>query len=300
MEMRRLDFKALLYFCTIADTENLSSAAKRLGVSQPYVSKIISQLEEELGCRLYDYQSRKISLNSYGRELLPRARRILELKNNIAADFCFLSSQAAKPILLGVCSSAYCSDLPFQFKESHPGSVVQRSYLEREELSRSLLAGETDFGICSPPLSDETLSLNTKIVYDEGASLVMSITHPLAKKEHLTIFDLQGLELITTPIGSDTRNNIDLLCSSCGVIPNIIFETIDNYLILQMVKEGQGCTIFAETCIKSLPPDPYILKRSIENVHAQIGFSYRTDMPMTEEKSSFIEFVTEYFESLHQ
>lgn len=73
MEMRRLDFKALLYFCTIADTENLSSAAKRLGVSQPYVSKIISQLEEELGCRLYDYQSRKISLNSYGRELLPRA-----------------------------------------------------------------------------------------------------------------------------------------------------------------------------------------------------------------------------------
>ena len=267
-----MDFKALLYFCTIADTENLSSAAKRLGVSQPYVSKIISQLEEELGCRLYDYQSRKISLNSYGRELLPRARRILELKNNIAADFCFLSSQAAKPILLGVCSSAYCSDLPFQFKESHPGSVVQRSYLEREELSRSLLAGETDFGICSPPLSDETLSLNTKIVYDEGASLVMSITHPLAKKEHLTIFDLQGLELITTPIGS----------------------------VLQMVKEGQGCTIFAETYIKSLPPDPYILKRSIENVHAQIGFSYRTDMPMTEEKSSFIEFVTEYFESLHQ
>ena len=118
-----------------------------------------------------------------------RARRILELKNNIAADFCFLSSQAAKPILLGVCSSAYCSDLPFQFKESHPGSVVQRSYLEREELSRSLLAGETDFGICSPPLSDETLSLNTKIVYDEGASLVLAQLHQLCHLDAASIED---------------------------------------------------------------------------------------------------------------
>jgi len=64
-------------FVAVAETGSFSTAAERVHITQPAISKRIAQLEDTLGCRLFDRISRTIYLTEAGRALLPRAERIL-------------------------------------------------------------------------------------------------------------------------------------------------------------------------------------------------------------------------------
>ena len=57
-----MEIRQLTYFKTIAETENISQASKRLHVSQPFLSRTIRSMEEELEVPLFNRSGRKISL----------------------------------------------------------------------------------------------------------------------------------------------------------------------------------------------------------------------------------------------
>ncbi|HZJ84593.1 MAG TPA: LysR family transcriptional regulator, partial [Syntrophomonadaceae bacterium] len=61
-----MELKLIKYFCLVAETENVTSAAQLIGISQPYLSKKIKQLEGKLGINLFDHVGRNIKLNQYG------------------------------------------------------------------------------------------------------------------------------------------------------------------------------------------------------------------------------------------
>lgn len=62
-----MELLPLIYFKTVAHYENMSRAAEQLHITQPALSKSISQLEDSLGIQLFDRQGRTIRLNRYGR-----------------------------------------------------------------------------------------------------------------------------------------------------------------------------------------------------------------------------------------
>ncbi|MDW8566037.1 helix-turn-helix domain-containing protein [Staphylococcus shinii] len=55
------------YFQNVANTEHITKSAENLHVAQPALSKIIKNLEEELGAELFDRIGRNIKLNTYGK-----------------------------------------------------------------------------------------------------------------------------------------------------------------------------------------------------------------------------------------
>ena len=68
----------LAYFIEVAETQNISRASERLGISQPSVSLAIRRLEDELGVPIL-YRSKKgVQLTSAGKRLLLQARRLRE------------------------------------------------------------------------------------------------------------------------------------------------------------------------------------------------------------------------------
>ena len=69
----KLDSRSLEVFVAVAETANLSSAAQRLGLTQPAVSRVIHRLESQLGSTLLDRQSRPLRLTQAGVVLRERA-----------------------------------------------------------------------------------------------------------------------------------------------------------------------------------------------------------------------------------
>ncbi|KGQ70041.1 hypothetical protein OA57_08225 [Chelonobacter oris] len=70
-------FDALRYFCRLADTLNFRETAVHFAISPPVVSRVIAELEEELGETLFKRNSRKVTLTPFGEQLLPQAQQLL-------------------------------------------------------------------------------------------------------------------------------------------------------------------------------------------------------------------------------
>lgn len=75
-----MELKYLKYFKLIAETENISDASRRLHVSQPFLSRTIHLLEEELNLSLFDRHGKKIELNKNGKILYRYTLKMLDLE----------------------------------------------------------------------------------------------------------------------------------------------------------------------------------------------------------------------------
>ena len=294
-----MELRDMIFFRTAAETEHISRAADSLGVSQPFLTKIISQLEDELGCQLFDHVGRRVQLNKYGRTLLTSVNKILDEVDNIHSSFDSMLDEPDYPVRFAVGSSAYCSDIPLLYRQAFPDSSITREYMERRQLITALETGEADFAICSPPISEkESEQIVSQVVHKERACLIMPSSAPLSAKEYVTLADLDGLPLITTLKGSDTRNNIDIMCAAYGVKPSIIYETIDNNLIIKMVADGMGSTVFAWNYASQLPPsDKYAIREFSDSV-GEIALCRNINAPLSKAKERFISFVNDYFSKL--
>ncbi len=62
-----MEIQQLEYFKTVAEMQHMTQAAEKLNISQPALSKSISNIEQEIGVPLFDRQGRSINLNRYGK-----------------------------------------------------------------------------------------------------------------------------------------------------------------------------------------------------------------------------------------
>ncbi|HIY08370.1 MAG TPA: LysR family transcriptional regulator, partial [Firmicutes bacterium] len=74
-----MEIRVLRYFLAVVREENITKAAEILHITQPTLSRQIAQMEEEMGVKLFDRGTRKITLTNEGLLLRRRAEEILEL-----------------------------------------------------------------------------------------------------------------------------------------------------------------------------------------------------------------------------
>lgn len=85
MASRQLDLELIRTFVTVFETASFTRAAALLARTQPAVSLQVRRLETQLGCPLFDRSGRSVSLTTEGAALLPQARRLLRLHDEIVA-----------------------------------------------------------------------------------------------------------------------------------------------------------------------------------------------------------------------
>src|SRR5690349_10313297 len=84
--MPQVDLGSLQVFVRVAELGSISKAAFSLGTSQPTVSRIVSELEQELGGDLFYRTGRGVSLSELGEMILHRARGLINSAQQMTAD----------------------------------------------------------------------------------------------------------------------------------------------------------------------------------------------------------------------
>lgn len=141
-----MDLNKIHYFITAARLKNFTSAARACSIAQTTMSKYISSLEEELGCRLFVRTHKTARLTEQGERFYEGIVRIFEQYQELCRE---ISGAGGSELRIGMLTVDY-EDFPVlrSFELSHPDISVYFSFGEEEKLLSDLQKRRLDALIC--------------------------------------------------------------------------------------------------------------------------------------------------------
>lgn len=297
-----MDIRDLRYFCLTAELQHVSKAADKLGIAQPYLTKIIGQIETEIGVQLFDKNGRQIRLNSYGEAFYLQAKKVLANMENLYTEMDYILERQNQTITLMSNTEAYTPRLIVDFQKKNANYGLKISYATRDEMIDALLTGETDFALCDAPLNEASIkNIATEIVFHETACALLPPGHPLLQRKSIRFEELQGERLVTATKGGAMRGHVDRVFEKYCVKPRIVCETHDLSLIIQAVESGLG---YAFICYSVMERFPHLKERCVEidspDKYGQLGLSYNRLAVENRNIADFRDFTVDYFKKLQE
>jgi len=230
------------YFCEVAKHGSFTRAADKLYVSQSAVSQAIMQLEERLGCRLFDRNTRGVQLTTEGEVLYAYADNALSLIKNAQDKIVNMKSLRDGEIKIGA-SDTVCSLflLPFlrQFNSMYPEihiSVVNRT---SRELVKILRSGSVDIAFVNLPVDDETM-LEITPVMQINDCFVAGEKYAYLANSVMRLRDLRGFPILMLEQNSTSRKQMDLFLSGFDIEIKPAIELESLALLAEFAKIGLG------------------------------------------------------------
>lgn len=228
-------------FIEIADTNNFTSAANKLGYAQSTVTTQIKQLEDELGCPVFDRLGKTVVLTPAGYRLLTYANKLLQLEREIHMEVPE-TDEPSGVLKLGVSESLCYNRLPrylMEYKTRYPKVDIQIQFIMHDNFPEMLKKGELDLVYTLNPLiEDENLDMLYK--QEETLGFYVSPTHRLAKKKKVTEADLDDVPLLLTSHNCSFRHMLLSDLEDKQIKSNVILETSSKEILKQFAANGLG------------------------------------------------------------
>lgn len=252
-----IDLRRLRCFMVVSEELHFGRAALRLHTAQPPLTRQISALETELGFRLFDRNSRSVTLTSEGRHFLPYARTLLEQVDLTQAIVDKLAAGSAGHLAVGYASSIALSDVFSQTIQAFCSLYPDVQLTVEEGASGTqyaqLIEGRLDIGMSrmQPPNDDSTV----QAICLDNEPLVAAIASdsPLARQDQVTLAELSAYPLIAFPTdyGSGLNEIIEALYHRHGLTPLPAPTGKQITSIIALVAAGRGVAIVPQ-CAQAL------------------------------------------------
>lgn len=212
-------------FLNVANTASFRRGAELSFVSQPALSRTIANIEDVIGARLFDRDTRKVALTATGQELIPVARRIVaEFDDSFAELVRFVEGRSGQ-VVVGTLPSLGVHMLPVaiaRFKQSYPDVKFRLIGRTADILISAVESGDVDFVVSTPPPAGSRFLFN-QLARDEFV-LVCRRDDPLASAKDLPWSTFLERPLIATPPSSSIRPLTDEAFWQAGLSPSPAYE----------------------------------------------------------------------------
>lgn len=252
----RYTLRQLEYFVAVGETGSIAAASHRANVSSPSISAGISQLEAELGIKLFvRHHAQGLTPTPAGHKMLAEARNVLLQAaglRDLAGD---LSGFVRGPLAVG-CLSTFAQvllpGLRRSFLDTYADVRISQTEADQLELFGLLRQAKIDLALTYD------LSLPRDLVFDPIIELppvvALAEDHPLARKTEVTVADLapHPMVLLDLPLSSDYFLSF---FSQMGLHANVAERTRDMAVMRSLVANGFGYSIVNVRPIKNIAPD---------------------------------------------
>jgi LysR family transcriptional regulator, hydrogen peroxide-inducible genes activator len=248
----RMNLKDLKYLVALADTGHFGKAAERTFVSQPTLSAQLKKLEEYLGVKLVERQPRNVQLTEVGKQVVVRARRMLDEGDQIVALARNNKNPFAGRLKLALIPTIGPYLLPRvmqKIRKALPHLGLMLYEHQTEALLKRLHDGEVDLGIMALPIAQD--GMETRELYEEAFTVALPNHHALAAKSTIKVPDLKGQTLLLLEDGHCLRDQALEVCSRIDIREAEDFRATSLETLRQMVVAGLGITLLPETAVES-------------------------------------------------
>jgi DNA-binding transcriptional LysR family regulator len=246
-----MDLHALQAFVEVARLGSFSSAADRLFLTQPAISKRVATLEKELNTRLFDRIGRHVSLTAAGRALLPAAERLLLDAADMKRRVSNLAGEVSGPLLLGTSHHVGLHRLPPVLRAFHRSYLDVRldiRFMDSEAACAAVASGELELAVVTLP--DETPpNLELQPVWEDPLHFVVGREHALARQGRASLAQLAALPAVLPSQGTFTRAILERTVAEAGLQLHIAMAT--NYLetLKMLAATGLGWSLLPATLL---------------------------------------------------
>lgn len=286
-----MELRVLRYFLTVAQEENITRAAEALHMTQPTLSRQLSQLEEELGARLFERGARRITLTDAGLLLRRRAQELLALAGKTERELAAQGAPLAGEISLGcgvLESVRVLARLMGGFSALHPGVSFELFTGTADEIRERMDRGLTDVGLLLEPVSMDSYEF-IRLGVRESWMAVMRPDDPLAAQESVTAADLAGRELIM-PLREAVKNELASwfgeLCPSLRIRYTSNIST--NAAIL--AQKGFGILVVIAGSLPFLDESKLVMRPLSPALSSTSVLAWKRGVPLSRAAESFIEY----------
>lgn len=256
-----MELRHLRYFIAAAEEQHFGRASEKLHVTRPAVSKLVADLESELGLLLFERQGHRVSLTPAGRKLLPDVKAVMHTLTDAFAAAKKISEGKSGNLSVGYGTLTLHNRLfrasIKRFKETHPDVDLKLVEISTQDQPKALAEGKIHAGFMHfggvpsaakrkprkalVPVEDESV-LEWHTIETGSLGVVMDEGHPLAKRPHLLLRELAQEKFIVVPHSSATPGYGMLysVCREAGFEPTVIQEVHSISSMLNLISVGMG------------------------------------------------------------
>ena len=252
----KFELRHLRSFLTIAEELNYRKAASKLHIAQPALSRQITQLEEAIGCKVFDRTKRNIRLTNAGQFLYEKLPGLIEQIQSTTDQAHKIAKGMIASLKFGYSSAAMSSFLPAVIREIRStleGCEFYFSESTSDKLINDVISERLDaaFILYRP----ENKLLKTIRIRSEKIGVILPDNHRLARKKIIAAKDLIDETLILFPrvMNPIMYDEIIAYCQQAGFSPKAIREAAPRSTAIGLVAAGEGIATIAEslkhTCV---------------------------------------------------
>lgn len=250
MEMRHIR-----YFTAAAEELNISRASRRLNVSQPAMSRLIHDLEEELGTVLFVRERFGLKLTTAGEKLLVFTHQILDISNEAVRVVGNMSSTSLNIGFVALSISSFLGGALRAFRDANLGVIVKIHELSPAAQILALRKNQIDIALIDNPCGFVPIDeFETTILFEKQLMVAILETHHLASRRLISLKALENEDFIGYSEESFPGRSQAIIhaCEEVGFKPNLLYQGDSLVEVLAMIGSGSGVCLIP-TDVVSMP-----------------------------------------------
>lgn len=297
-----MDIIHLKYFIQVARHKSFSKAAAASHVSQSVVSKLVKDLETELGVTLLDRNGKQVTLTGAGAIFLAEADQVVTRFSNLRVH---LGNKAKLPkgtvrIGLPLMSQAVTfAQLLGEIRKKYPQIETELYEYGSKKIERAIYDGLLDLGIiCCQPGNQKIY--NSFCFSHDPLHVVLHPSHPLAKSRGIRLSQLMKESFIISNSDFSLHDEIMKNCRRAGFTPKVVLETSQRELMIQTVAVNLGIALVPRNLCQGLSKQ---LVKTVPLIEPEILQSmqviWKKGRPLSYPAQLCLEFAQEYLTAVH-
>lgn len=284
-----LHFRTLL---EVARTGSFTLAASHLEMSQPTVSRLISQLEMQLGHSLLKRNASVLTLTDAGKLVLRQARIILQASGRISTGLAELGTLEHGELRIGV--PVICSNLFFtkvrQFKAQYPEIGLILVEEGSVSITTALLNEQIDFAILPSPCDEPRLAQRPPI--RDRLGLIAPKNARFSGLAEIHLRDLNNESFIFPGPTYVLNKRVNEACQQQGFTPKVSARSNQINVIADMVRAGMGIALLPQIELQRVDPrDLYICPALQPEIPFNTALTWKKDADLSYAASVWLSMV---------
>lgn len=290
-----MEIRVLRYFLTVVREENITKASEALHITQPTLSRQLAQLEEEVGVKLLNRGTRKITLTNEGILLRRRAEEILQLVDKTEKELIEQEEQVEGKITVGCGEIESVQLLPELFESFHkkyPRVQFDLYTATADHVKEQMDKGLADVGLLLEPIDIEKYDFIRPDIKEHWVVL-MRPEDPLAEKQSVSAKDLSELPLIL-PRRLRVQSELASWFGDYYKNLNVRFTSNLSTNAAIMVANGLAYSVVIEGAIPFWDSSKLIYRPLYPDLTATSVLAWKRNQPFSPATTKFIEHIKRF------